>query len=230
MITGILVALPEELCTLTKSKIKQGAAIFVSDNVLVTLAGTGPKNAENAAQFLINQGAKQLISWGCAGALAPHLQAGDLIIPTVIQTQDSTQLLSDSLWSKLIINTLGQYLKCYNGKLIASDTVLALAQEKAKRFQQTGALAVDMESAALANVAPFVAVRSIVDPANLNLPRAINHALTDKGLISIPKLMLYLCRHPIEIPSLIKLGSNFSAANKSLKQAALHLPQLIQVQ
>ena len=231
MITGILVALPEELSTLTKSKLKQGECISVAKNTLVTLSGSGADNASAAAQNLIDNGTNQLISWGCAGALAPHLKAGDLVIPSAIHSRDNIQLTTQPDWSKKIINKLEQSIKCYDGQLFESDSVISLARDKAEQYQQTGALAVDMESGAIARVAqqaniPFIAIRSIVDPANLDLPRAINHAMTDKGVISIPKLMLYLCSHPWELPSLINTALHFNTANKTLKTVACQLPQI----
>ena len=231
MITGILVALPEELRTLTNSKLKQGECLSVAKNALVTLSGAGTDNASIAAQNLIDSGASQLMSWGCAGALAPHLKAGDLVIPSAIHSRDNIQLATQPDWSKQIINQLRQSIKCYDGQLFESGSVISLARDKAEQYQQTGALAVDMESGAIARVAqqaniPFVAIRSIVDPANMDLPKAIDHAMTDEGVISIPKLMLYLCRHPWELPSLINTALHFSTASKTLKTVACQLPQI----
>jgi len=235
VITGILVALPEELRTLTKTKIKQGECVTVAKNTIITLSGSGPENARIAAQILIDQGAKQLISWGCAGALAPHLKAGDLIIPESIRTQDNNLITTHTQWSKKIIANLVSNIKYYTGTLLESDSVVALAGIKNELYQSTHALAIDMESGAVARIAqqaqiPFIALRSIVDPANLDLPLAINHAMTESGLVSIPKLLLYLCAHPNEIPRLIKLGLNFNAANKTLKQLVHQLPLLSQNQ
>ncbi|MDT8425062.1 MAG: phosphorylase [Methyloprofundus sp.] len=228
MITGILVALPEELHTLTKIKIKQGECIAVAENTIVTLSGSGSENAQIAAQTLITKGATQLISWGCAGALAPHLKAGDLIIPEHILTQDNNLITTHTEWSNPIAERLKNSLKYYTGTLLESDSVVALADAKNELYQTSRALAVDMESGAVARTAeqaqiPFIALRSIVDPANLDLPQAINHAMTKHGLISIPKLLLYLCTHPNEIPRLIQLGLNFNAASKTLKHIAHQL-------
>jgi len=231
VITGILVALPEELRTLTKSNIKQGECITVAKDTLVTLSGSGAENARIATKRLIDNGANQLISWGCAGALAPHLKAGDLVIPSTILTKNNTSLATQETWSKQVTNTLEQSIKCYNGKFFESGSVISLAQDKAEQYQQTSALAVDMESGALAHVAqqadiPFIVIRSIADPANLDLPKAIAYAMTDKGVISIPKLLLYLCTHLTELPGLIKLGLHFNTASKTLKTVACQLPKI----
>jgi len=235
VITGILVALPEELNTLTKLKVKQGECIAVTDNIIIILSGAGPTKAHQAAQELVLQGAQQLISWGCAGALDPRLKAGDLIIPQTILTADNNQIMTHTEWSKQIIKRLPEKIKYYTGTLLESDSIIDSATSKNKSFQKTQAIAVDMESAALARVAqqkqlPCLALRSIVDPANLDLPHAINHAMTGSGLISIPKLMLYLCTHLNEVPRLIKLGLNFNTASRTLKTLALQLPQISQNQ
>jgi len=231
VITGILVALPEELHTLTKIKIKQGDCITAAKNTIIILSGSGSENACIAAQTLIDQGAAQLISWGCAGALAPHLKAGDLIIPESILTLDNKLIATHTQWSKQIVELLENSIKHYTGALLESDSVVALAHDKNELYQTTHALAVDMESGAVARIAqqaqlPFIALRSIVDPANLDLPQSINHAMTESGLVSIPKLLLYLCAHPNEIPRLIKLGLNFNAASKTLKHIARQLPHI----
>lgn len=235
MSTGILVALPEELRTLTNSKIKQGECISTSKNTITILSGSGSENASIAAQKLLAHGATQLISWGCAGALAPYLKAGDLIIPSAILTKKNTQLNTHTQWSGQVVKLLENRIKCYNGQLLESESVISLASHKAIQFQQTQALAVDMESAAVARIAaqaqlPFIALRSIVDPAQLDLPEAINYAMSDKGIVSIPKLMLYLCVHPGELPRLVRLGLHFNAASKTLKHLAQQLPSLTQAQ
>ncbi|OQK17181.1 hypothetical protein AU255_04610 [Methyloprofundus sedimenti] len=235
MITGILVALPEELHTLTKSRIKQGECFAMSENTLIILSGSGSKNANSAAQNLLARGATQLISWGCAGALAPHLKAGDLVIPASILTKDYTSLATHRLWSQQVIRLLDKSITYDQACLLESDTVISLAQDKNRQYQLTQAIAVDMESGAVAQTAhqaqiPFIVIRSIVDPAEFDLPEAINYAMTDSGVVSISKLMRYLCSHPGELPRLIKLGLHFNAANKTLKYLACRLPQITQTQ
>ncbi|TXK96277.1 phosphorylase [Methylococcaceae bacterium HT1] len=235
MITGILVALPEELHTLTKSKIKQGDCLAVSENTLITLSGAGPKNATHAAQNLLSHGATQLISWGCAGALSPHLKAGHLLIPNCILAKDNTLLTTHQPWSQQVIELLDKSIKYDTSCLLESDTIISLAEDKARQYELTQATAVDMETAALARIAnqaqiPFIAIRSIVDSAQLDLPEAINYAMNDAGGISISKLMLYLVRHPGNLPRLINTALCFNKASKTLKHLALQLPQITQTQ
>lgn len=235
MITGILVALPEELHTLTKFNIQQGQCFAVAENTLITLSGSGAKNAKNATQNLISQGVAQLISWGCAGALAPHLKAGDLVIPEHVLTKDGIKLATHKAWSQHVIKLLDNAISYHQSCLLESATTIRLTQNKNRQYQLTQAIAVDMESAIVAQLAhqaqiPFIAIRSIVDPNQFDLPHAINDAMTDKGMVSIRKLIMYLGSHPGDLPCLIKLGLYFRAASKTLKYLARRLPQITQSQ
>ena len=85
-----------------------------------------------------------------------------------------------------------------------------------------------MESAAVAKVAklhglPFLAIRAIADPLDMDLPKAVSHALGAEGEVILSKLLLYLLLHPSELPGLLKLGLHFNAARKSLKRVANQL-------
>ena len=74
MITGIVVALPQELDTLISKKLVKGQCVSLTKTMLLAYSGAGANNAEAAARLLITQGATRLISWGCAAALSPNLQ------------------------------------------------------------------------------------------------------------------------------------------------------------
>ncbi len=230
MSLGILVALPEELRSLSKIKMHQGECLTLPNNILVSLAGTGAKNAEKSTQQLIAAGAKQVISWGCAGALAPHLKAGDLIIPKLIQTQSGTKLSTHPLLRKNIINALANQ-SYFEGPLLESSSIVSSAKEKSALFNDTSAIAVDMESAAAAQVCqtentPFIAIRTIVDPADFNLPTAVSHSINPEGKVNLVKLISFIICHPSELPSLIQLGRHFKIANKKLKQISPLLAQV----
>jgi adenosylhomocysteine nucleosidase len=227
---GILVALPEELSSLSKATINQGELLTLASGISVSLAGTGANNAERATQQLIAAGAQQIISWGCAGALAPYLKSGDLIIPETIQTLSGAKVSTNTVLRTHIIKRLGQQTY-FEETLLESATIVASAQEKSILFQTTIAIAVDMESAAAAQICqqkkiPFIAIRSIADPANFDLPKAISHSIDSEGSVNLTQLIFYIICHPSELPSLVRLGYHFKAANKKLKQIS---PLLVQV-
>lgn len=228
MITGIVVALPEELSTLTSKKIDKGGCVFISDAIVLAYSGTGANNAQAASELLLAQGATRLISWGCAAALSETLKPGDLILADNLIDANNTQLAIHSAWHSYTKNLLSSTLKVHIGSLVESNTIVATTQDKKHLYAQTGAIALDMETVAIAKVArqnslPFLALRAIADPVSMDLPKAINHALNNSGDIVLSKLLLYIARHPSELPGLIKLGLHFNAAKNTLKLIAKQL-------
>ncbi|TRW90871.1 phosphorylase [Candidatus Methylobacter oryzae] len=231
MITGIVVALPEELSTLTSKKIGKGCCVFISDKIVLAYSGAGADNARAASELLIAQGAAQLVSWGCAAALTEFLIPGDLVLADTLIDAEANQIRIHNDWFELAKNLLSTRLKIHTGSLAESLGIVAAAADKKHLHTQTGAIAVDMESIAVAKVArqnnvPFIAIRTIADPAGMDLPKAINHSLNDQGDIVLAKLLLFLALHPAELPGLIKLGLHFNAAKNTLKSVAKQLDRL----
>ncbi len=232
MSTGIVVALPEELSTLTSRKIKKGSCIVISENVLAACSGTGPVNAKLAAEMLIANGSTQLISWGCAAALDPSLKPGDLFIPKYFLTEQQEKLSSASDWHQHAIKTLSPRFTLQTGCLAESRSIVSSRKEKAILHKASGCPIVDMESAAVAEISadaeiPFLAIRTIADPAQMSLPKAVKNALNENGDIEMKKLLCFLAFHPLEIPSLIKLGLHFINARNKLKSVAEFLDIIV---
>ena len=62
--------------------------------------------------------------------------------------------------------------------------------------------------------------------ADMDLPLAINYSLNNRGEIELGKLLMFLVRHPADLPSLIKLGLHFNAAKSTLKSIARQLDKV----
>ena len=231
MITGIVVALPEELSTLTSKKLARGSSCFITKNVLVIYSGTGPTNARRSAEYLITQGATKLISWGCAAGLIVSLRPGDLILAShLLEVKDgkNIEFTISSNWHIHTKKLFSNFIKVNSGSLVESKHIVSTSDEKNKIHLNTKAVALDMESIAIAKVAnkyrlPYLAIRVIADPAEMNLPLAISHSVNHEGEVSLSKLLVYLARHPTELPGLIRLGLHFKAAKTTLKLVAKHL-------
>jgi hopanoid-associated phosphorylase len=227
VITGIIVALPNEISSLTSKKVNKGDCIFINDNTVITCSGTGPENAAKASQRLIDKGAKKLISWGCAAALKANLHSGDLVIPQTLLTERHEELTIASPWLNDVLDQLSS-LNPFTGSLVESSSIVAESLNKKSIHQQTRAIAVDMESIAIVKIAiqnslPVLVIRCIADPLNMNLPKAVSYALNDQGDVILVKLLWFLLTHPNELPGLIKLGLHFKAAKNKLKLVAEHL-------
>jgi hopanoid-associated phosphorylase len=232
VITGLVVALPEELSTLTAQKIAKGCCAQLWDNVLLAHSGTGPENAQAAAQQLIAQGATRLISWGCAAALSEQLKPGDLSLAAFLihtDTQKDTDV--SAAWHAYCKTLLAELVVLHTEPLLESKRIVSSSREKKRLFEQTGASALDMESAAVARVArqhhcPFLAIRAIADPVNMDLPQAITYALNAQGEVLLGRLLTFVALHPGELPGLIRLGLQFNAARKTLKIVAAVLDNI----
>jgi len=230
--TGIIVALPEEISTLTSASLQQGESIRLNNNIVLMLAGAGPENAAHAAYQLIkHNGANRLISWGCAAALVDYLTPGDLILAENLIDKNQQILACDSNWLSHTRETL-KHLSLFQEPLVESQHIIGTAEGKQRLYIETQAIAVDMESAAIARIAkqhhcPFLLVRSIADTANMNLPQAIYHAMNAEGRVDISKLLLFILKKPSEIPGLIHLGLCFSSAKKTLTAIAKHLDKIV---
>ncbi|MGZ5055712.1 MAG: phosphorylase family protein [Methylobacter sp.] len=231
MITGIVVALPEELSTLTSKKIDKGCCVFITDTIVLAYSGAGADNARAASELLLTQGASRLVSWGCAAALSESLKPGDLILADTLIDAEGAEFGIHDDWLGFATSLLSTQLKVHTGSLAESKTIVATAKDKKRLHDQTGAIALDMESAAVAAVArqnnlPFLAIRTVADPVQMDLPKAINHSINDEGDIVLAKLLAFIALHPTELPGLIKLGLHFNAAKNTLRSVAIQLDQL----
>jgi len=97
---------------------------------------------------------------------------------------------------------------------------------KALAFSQTGAVAADMESSAVAEVAsaarvPFLVVRAIVDTAQDALPEvALSAAGAGEERLRLSRLLATLARTPGELPALIRLAHRYRTASRALAAVA----------
>ncbi len=222
---GFLVAMAVECRSLTPKRIPEGGCLELSDGCIIGLSGAGPKAAQSCCAALVEAGAASLISWGCAAALAPGINPGDLILPTRIACTDGMQIDTDGTWHARLLSELEGNMTVYTGILAESDRIVAREDEKRAISACTGAIALDMESAAAARAAgqfklPFLAIRSIVDPVGVTLPPSVHAAFDENGMLNVPKLLLRSLRHPADMVGIIRLGRHFGAAMKSLRLAA----------
>ncbi|CAA9889247.1 conserved hypothetical protein [Candidatus Methylobacter favarea] len=232
MITGIVVALPEEISTLTTKRIAKGNCLFIADKILVAYSGAGSKNAQTAAELLVSKGVTRLISWGCAAALSSLVKPGDLTLAATLIDAEYTRIDINSPWHRSTKNLLSQSIVVHTGQLAESKSLISSSKDKKQLQSKTGAIALDMESIAIAKVAKqhklaFLAIRAIADPVTMDLPEAVNHSLNDQGDILLGKLLFFIVRHPAQLPGLIKLALHFHAARKTLKQVAEDIDNVI---
>ena len=217
---GVVTGLHAELRVLQKA---------VGDTPYAACAGASSARAAAVAEQLSAAGAKALISFGVAGGLAPALPPGSLILAESLITTSGEELPTDSAWrERLLAESATRNLDLVNGPMLGSDRAVGGRAAKRSQHEETGALAVDMESHAVARVAaaqglPFIALRAIADPVDRALPRAVQGIVGVDGRPRTAPLVLGLCRRPWELRALLVLNRDFRQALDALAQAATTL-------
>jgi len=196
----------------------------LAEGTLLLVSGMGPDAASQGARALVRAGAAALASWGLAGALAPDLAAGDIVIPESITAGDGMTRATAAPWRVRLSAALCERHRVMGGTLLSRPAVVSTAVEKAALFHSTGAIAVDMESLAIAAVAedhrlPFIAVRVIVDRADDELPVAVTSATDAQGRVRTWRMLTGLITEPRQIPSLLRLSRRYRAARRVMVAA-----------
>ncbi len=192
-----------------------------SDRLAVGISGANAARAEQIARGYAAQGAAALVSVGVSGGLAPHLEAGDLILGERVRVADGREFGCDPL----LLEALALEAEGLSGAravLFGSDEIVATPRAKAALFDRHGCVAVDMESHGVARAAqaagtPFAAIRAIADPASRALPRAALNAVGPDGGTRVLPVLIECARRPSDFPALLRLGADSEAALKSLR-------------
>lgn len=227
---GVVVALPIEAGSFGAEHRRVGD--FESfDWGALAIAGWGFERAEQAARRLVEQhSARALLSWGVAGGLASALVPGDVLVPERVVSNDGTWI-TDRVLRARVQRILGGRSR-EGGDLYCSRAPVGSLEAK-RALAARGMLAVDMESAAVAGVAqragvPFVAVKSICDPASREIPAVALRLLDPDGGVRWRAVPGVLRGGPRAWRDLYALREDLAAARGSLWRAARVLPQCAQ--
>jgi uridine phosphorylase len=185
-------------------------ALWESDRAIAACAGIGAicaRIATDVAYKAVNGDVSLIISAGLAGALSPDLRVADIVQPTVV---------TDGVDGLSISTARGGF-----GTLITSGAI-ATAPDK-QSLSRSGALAVDMEAFAVADVArvygiPFIAIKSISDELDFKLP-PLGRFISPDGQFRTGQFVLWTLLRPWCWQTVIQLGRNTSAAVQTLSQA-----------
>jgi len=222
-VVGIIAALESEASTLGPAVRRRDGLSSLGDVALLAVGGMGGIGAAMAARSLIDAGAAGLMSYGLAGGLDPSLRAGCFVLPSEVISREGAQFLTSVEWRERLHRIIAGQRPVVAGKLLTDATPIGAVADKADAFRETGAVAVDMESLAIAEVAaahslPFIAVRVIVDTAMDVLPRAVV-AASSGGQLNVPRLIGGLAAAPLDVFALIRLAQRHRAATRSLAAA-----------
>ncbi len=116
-----------------------------------------------------------LVSAGFCGGLDPSLKPGDLILATEIIHRGQTIRIAPALLKRAQAALDRGGVAYRPGPIVTAPRVIATRADKASLHVDTGAVGVEMEAGVLAAWAqtreiPFLAVKSVLDPADADLP------------------------------------------------------------
>lgn len=225
--TGIVVALASEASALASRAAKPDDITALPEGAALYLSGMGPKAARHAAEALAAAGASALAVFGVAGALSDTLRNGTLFCPERVLDDEGHAYVTDAAWSKGLRQRLTGIATPLHatGTLLSVASPLLTATAKRAAHQQHAALAVDMESAAVAAVAqerglPFAVLRAIVDEVGDAIPPALNGSIDAWGRPRPLRLMAAFFRQPSLVGELPRLYSRMQRATHALRAAA----------
>lgn len=210
---GIVTGLAKEAACLRRA----GAA----ELLMVRAAAGRPEEAAAAARAMAAYGASGLVSFGVAGGLDPSLGAGVIVIASSVIGPDGAAMPAHEPWVKALLRIDGTF---DSGAIVGSDRPVMTALDKRRLFRRHGALAVDMESHAVAAVArdagiPFAAIRAIGDPAGRTVPRAALAGLMPDGRTRALPVLAGLLRRPRDFAGIWRLARETDRALSALRAA-----------
>lgn len=182
--------------------------------------GVGRQAAAQGTRALL-QGHRPrwVISAGFAGALQPELRQGDIVMANEIADAGGLRLAIDfKIGEAALARSPGLHI----GRLLTVDSIVRTPAEKRALGQQHGALAVDMESSAVAEVCRdervrFLSVRVISDTVDRELPADVDYLVRRKTMLGrLGAATGAIVRRPGSIKDLWQLKEDAIAASDRL--------------
>jgi len=236
---GIVAALPAEAkCLSARSTqyqdISNTSSARHSGQPLLCVSGVGSDVAHSAASRLVEHGATALLSWGCAGALSATLEPGALLLPATILAEDGQIIHTHEQWRNNLKTRFTGTFTWHEDMLVESRRLVSGHADKQRLGSASGAIAVDMESAAIGRVAaqagiPFMVIRAVADTADEGLPACVAQTLDHQGQLQIRRMLPVLMRQPGLWPQLIRLGRHFHAATRTLTLVSVQSDPLFHI-
>lgn len=192
----------------------------------IRCSASSPERALLAARDLIAAGAQALVSFGIAGSVVSIAQPGQVVLAEAVVLPDGGCIDCAALWVEGLAERLAALpVKLHRGIIAGSATPVCDAEAKSALRRRTGAMAVDMESHAVAKAAdaaaiPFVVVRAVADAADQRVPAFAMAGVDAAGNTRVLPVIAGLLRQPWALPDLLRLGRHFEAALAGLRHAA----------
>lgn len=210
---------------------------YLGKPVVLVVTGMGRQRAEAGIDAVLARlPVTTVISIGFSGALARELQVGDLVLASELMslTGSADDEIEPTIYrvDKELLRTAEETLQTTPLRVVSGPTataprIIATPAAKQGMGQQTGAIAVDMESYWVAKAIsnrglPFLAIRAISDAQEDSLPPF--HQILDKeGHPRARQLAAHLIGKPGSLVALARLARNASRARRALTTGVICL-------
>jgi len=199
--------------------------------IILVQTGVGPSQAQQATRVALSSfPVKVLISVGFACALHHEMKIGDLVVGESASFFDQDCPVSYPADSRLLL-VAGEVLDhvgasrldratVFKGPLLTVRRIIERAVEKKTLASTTGAIALDMESAAIAGAAAdaqiaYLPIRAISDLVDEDLG-GVSNLFSSEGAFRPLKGLFYLLSHPNGLAHLNRLRTHTTVASKQL--------------
>jgi nucleoside phosphorylase len=203
-----------------------GFRVFGRAGVRLGAVGVGAARLDQRWPELVRGlDAPLVVSAGVCGALDPRLRQGDLVLPEVVLGAGGARHPVDPAARERVAARAPGAL---GGALVTALAVVATPEAKAALGRRTGAVAVDMESAAVLAAAAraghrALAVRAVSDAASERVPPELLPAIGPDGRLSLGAVVGLIAR-PRTLPRALALGR---ATRRALHAVAAALGGLV---
>lgn len=215
---------------------KAGSRCVVGDleskTVVLLRAGVGPeKTTRRLAETKAIHDVQCVLSIGCAGALSPEIGVGSIVISEKIidDTEDgqayhpSPELITKARENCEILN-----IPFNLGATVSTSGVAASPEEKADLAAKYGVVAVDMETAKVAEWAhglgiPMLSIRAVSDGAADSIPPEIGTIFGPNGKLRPAKALSLFATKPGLMPELLRLKKKFDSSLGALEKIVMPL-------
>jgi adenosylhomocysteine nucleosidase len=228
---GIITALiPEARCFIRRPVPCQVQRI--TDGISIIVSGIGLQRVEIATKQILDAGVTSLLVTGTCGALSPGLKPGDIVMPGMVISEINEALDLSSTWYDDAASILQDFpVTIHRQSLISSHRIISRAEDKHRLYNDSQAIAVDMESARVIKLAkfhrvPVLVLRTVIDPTDFTIPEFILKNSGPYGDTSVFSLIKSCLAKPGRLGPLCRLAGFHSKAMKSLILINNRLEQL----
>lgn len=166
-------------------------------------SGMGFARARRATQAMIDAHTPGwVLSIGYSGALKPGMQVGDIVMANSIVDTHGHELALDL--------KMPERPGLHVGRIVTSDEMVRLVKDKQELGEKYDAIAVDMESLAVAQICRetktrFMAVRVLSDDMSFDLPPEVMTVVGETGSLRLGATLGSIWRRPGSVKDMWRL-------------------------